>query len=113
MSAHLHLAVVALEADCSRRAEFPIQVVVVDDHAAMRRSLRLLLDNEENVEVIAEAADVSTVTRHVHDHVPHLVVLDRKAPAASGIETTGRIRSQVSGPPVKAYCGGVPRRHQS
>ena len=38
-------------------------VVLADDHALMRRSLRLLLEGEEDVEVIAEAGDLATVVR--------------------------------------------------
>ncbi len=42
-----------------------IRVVLADDHALMRRSLRLLLDDEEGVQVIAEAEDMAAAVRHV------------------------------------------------
>jgi two-component system, NarL family, response regulator NreC len=70
-------------------------VVLADDHAAVRRSLRLLLDGEEDVAVIAEAADLSTVVRHVHGHVPHVLVLDLQMPNGSSIETIRRLRDEV------------------
>ncbi len=61
----------------------------------MRRSLRLLLDGETDLEVIAEAADLSTVVRHVHGRVPHVLVLDLQMPNGSSVETIRRLREQV------------------
>jgi PleD family two-component response regulator len=56
MPAHLHLAASTPGEGRSARPAAPIQVVVADDHAVVRRNLRRLLDGEEDVEVIAEAA---------------------------------------------------------
>lgn len=95
MSAHLYLARAAPKAGRSERPAFPIQVVLADDHAVVRRSLRLLLDSENDLEVIAEAADLSSVVRHVHGHVPHVLVLDLQMPNGSSIETIRRLRDQV------------------
>ena len=46
--------------------EGPIRVVLADDHAAVRRSLRRVLDSEENIEVIAEAQDLDSLMREMH-----------------------------------------------
>jgi two-component system, NarL family, response regulator NreC len=70
-------------------------VVLADDHAGVRRNLRLLLDGEDDVEVIAEAADLSTVIHHVHGHLPHVLVLDLEMPNGSSIEAIRRLRSHV------------------
>jgi two-component system, NarL family, response regulator NreC len=94
MSAHLHLASAPGQGHSSRPA-FPIQVVLADDHAVVRRNLRLLLDGEEDLQVIAEAADLATVAHHVHGHVPHVLVLDLQMPNGSSIEAIGRLRDQV------------------
>jgi two-component system response regulator NreC len=69
--------------------------VLADDHPGMRRSLRLLLDGEEDVEVIAEAADLSTVVRHVRGRVPHVLVLDLRMPNGLGAETIRRLREDA------------------
>ena len=95
MSAHLYLASAAPEGRRSQRPAFPIQVVLADDHAVVRRSLRLLLDGEDDLEVIAEAADLSSVVRHVHGHVPHVLVLDLRMPNGSSVETIRRLRERV------------------
>jgi two-component system, NarL family, response regulator NreC len=94
MAVHLHLASTPSSAD-SPRPELPIRVVVADDHAMVRRNLRLVLDGEKNVEVIAEAADLSTVIRHVRDHLPHVLVLDLQMPNGSSVEAIRQLRAQV------------------
>lgn len=94
MSAHLHLAAVST-ADREPRPASPIQVVLADDHTVMRRNLRLLLDREDDVEVVAEAADLTSVVRHVHGHTPHVLVLDLSLPNGSSVETIRRLRAHV------------------
>jgi two-component system response regulator NreC len=95
MPAHLQLAPAPSTTYSGPAPEQSIRVVLADDHALMRRSLRLLLDNEEGVEVIAEASDLTTVIRHVHGHLPHVLVLDLGMPNGSSIEAIGRLREQV------------------
>jgi DNA-binding NarL/FixJ family response regulator len=73
----------------------PIRVVLADDHAIVRRTLRLLLDSEHDVDVIAEAVDLTAVMRHVTDHVPHVLVLDLRLPNGSSIGTIRQLRRQV------------------
>ena len=94
MPAHLHLAVSSADAN-ERRGSAPITVILADDHHAVRRSLRLLLDREQDVEVVAEAADISTVLRHVPAHSPRVLVLDLRMPNGSSIEAIRRLRAEV------------------
>lgn len=97
MTANLHLAserATMLRAD---RAIVPIRVVLADDHALVRRSLRLLLDGEDGFAVVAEAGDLTSVVRHVHGHVPNVLVLDLQMPGGSSVEATRRLREQVPG----------------
>jgi len=72
-----------------------IRVVLADDHPLMRRSLRLLLDGEEDVDVIAEARDLPTVIRDVNKHVPNVLVLDLGMAKGSTVEVIRRLREQV------------------
>jgi two-component system response regulator NreC len=58
----------------------PIRVLLADDHAFVRRSLRALLDTDSELEVVAEASDVPMVMRHVQTHRPHVLVLDVSMP---------------------------------
>jgi two-component system, NarL family, response regulator NreC len=73
----------------------PVRVVLGDDHALMRRSLRLLLDGEKNVEVIAEASDLASVLRQVQDDPPDVLVLDLGMPDGSSVEAIGQLRERV------------------
>jgi two-component system, NarL family, response regulator NreC len=95
MAAHLHLARSPNDEPPSAAADVPIRVLLADDHALMRRSLRLLLDGEEDVEVVAEADDLAAVARHVQGHRPHVLVLDLGMPNGSSIEAIGRLRERA------------------
>jgi DNA-binding NarL/FixJ family response regulator len=68
----------------------------------MRRNLRVLLDGEDGVEVVAEAGDLLTATGHVEDHRPHVLVLDLSMSNGSSIEAIRRLRAQVPGTEIVA-----------
>ena len=57
-----------------------ITIVLVDDHAVVRSALRLLLDAEQDLEVVAEAGDVDGALRSVGAHRPDVLILDRNMP---------------------------------
>ncbi len=94
MSGHLHLAP-SPSALAPLVAAAPIRVIVADDHAFMRRSLRLLLENEDNIEVIAEAEDLAGAVEHVHGRRPHVLVLDLSMPGGSSLQTISELRQRV------------------
>jgi two-component system, NarL family, response regulator NreC len=92
MGSHLHLAASDGEQD---RERLPITVVLADDHAMFRRTLRGLLDVEQSVSVIAEASDLASVVAHVEHRQPRVLVLDLDMPNGSSVEAIRRLRSQV------------------
>ena len=92
--AHLRLAPNP-DATAPASREQTIRVVLADDHALMRRNLRLLLDNEPGIQVIAEAEDLAAATRHVCGNPPNVLVLDLGMPGGSGMETIRQLREQV------------------
>ena len=61
-------------------------IVVADDHAVVRSGLRLLLDAEPELEVIAEAGDMPGAIRMVQAHRPAVLVLDLNMPGGSGLD---------------------------
>ena len=73
----------------------PIRVVLADDHRLMRRSLRLLLEAEDDVEVIAEASDLAAVVSHVGRHRPNVLVADLRLPTGSSIDAIRKLRAQA------------------
>lgn len=66
----------------------------------VRRTLRLVLQSEEDVDVIAEAVDLPAVMDHVAQHVPNVLVLDLRLPNGSGIEMIRRLRARFPGTAV-------------
>jgi two-component system response regulator NreC len=59
-----------------------ITVVLADDHAVVRTGLRLILDAEDGIAVVAEAGDVDATVRTVFGHKPTVLVLDLNMPGA-------------------------------
>lgn len=95
MTAHLHLAPSSVSDAPATQPGAPIRVVLADDHALVRRNLRLLLDREHGLEVVAEATDLPMVTRHMHRHAPKVLVLDLHMPGGLSIEAIRRLREHV------------------
>lgn len=92
MTSHLHLAA---SEDVLGEERVPITVVLADDHAMFRRTLRGLLDVEGTVSVIDEAADLSCAVGQVKRDQPRVLVLDLDMPNGSTIATIRRLRTQV------------------
>ena len=91
----LHLASSPAGAAAVASSTGPVRVILADAHALMRRSLRLLLDGEKDVEVIAEASDLDSAVRHVQGDRPQVLVLDLSMPDGSSIGAVGQLRERV------------------
>ena len=63
-----------------------IRTVIVDDHAVVRSGLRLVLESEDDIEVVAEAADARNAVFETRAHRPDVILLDVVMPGRSGIE---------------------------
>jgi len=72
-----------------------IRIVIADDHAVVRSGLRMVLDAEEGIEVVAEAGDVETAMRAVRGHHPDVLVLDLNMPGEPSLEAIPRIVEQT------------------
>jgi two-component system, NarL family, response regulator NreC len=68
-----------------------IEIVVVDDHAVVRSGLRLLLEAEDDMAVVAEAGDAREAVFEVRAHRPHVILLDVVMPGESGIEAVPKL----------------------
>jgi two-component system response regulator NreC len=58
----------------------PIKIVLADDHEVVRSGLRMLLEEEDDFGVVAEASDVESALRMVRGHRPDVLVLDLNMP---------------------------------
>ncbi|MBF6203223.1 MULTISPECIES: response regulator transcription factor [Nocardia] len=68
-----------------------IRVVVADDHAAIRAGLRMILDAEDDIEVVGEAADGDVAVAQAKALRPQVVLMDVRMPGVDGITATERI----------------------
>src|SRR6476660_8979259 len=67
-------------------------VLIADDHTVVRQGLRLLIDNEDGLQVIAEAGTVTDAERLTRAHRPSVLVLDLNMPGGSSLEAIPRLR---------------------
>jgi two-component system response regulator NreC len=70
-------------------------VVLADDHQVVRSGLRMLLDAEDGIEVVAEAGDVQTTLRRVLGYRPNVLVLDLNMPGEQSLPAIPRIRDSA------------------
>jgi two-component system response regulator NreC len=76
-------------------ASADITVVLADDHAVVRKGLRLLVDAEDGLRVVAEAGNVPDALRMARAHRPNVLVLDLNMPGGSSLEAIPTITEQA------------------
>jgi CheY-like chemotaxis protein len=84
---HLHSVPVPSPRDVAG----PVRVVLADDHRPLRRTLRRLLEREQDLDVIAEAADFESALRQVRRYRPAVLVLDLRMSDGSIAERIHRL----------------------
>lgn len=74
----------------------PITIILADDHAGMRQSLRALLGGEADFEVIAETDSLGSVMHHLRTRRPDVLVLDVGIPGqGSGIDVLSALHAEA------------------
>ena len=74
------------------RAMTPIRVLLAEDHETVRQGLRLLLESQPDIEVVAEAANGLDAVKHSQTTQPHVVILDISMPEMNGLAAAKAIR---------------------
>jgi DNA-binding NarL/FixJ family response regulator len=90
-----------------------IRVLLVDDHELMRQGLRSILDREEHVEVVGEAASGRAAVELARTLSPDIVVMDVAMKDLNGIEATRQIRAECPGVKVLALSSHSDSRYVS
>ncbi|MCC6367248.1 MAG: response regulator transcription factor [Bryobacterales bacterium] len=68
-----------------------IRILVADDHGVVRKGLRFLLERQDDMEIVAEAADGREAVRLAEEFNPKVVVMDIGMPQLNGIEAAAQI----------------------
>jgi DNA-binding NarL/FixJ family response regulator len=82
-----------------------LRIVIADDHAVVRQSLRLMLEMEREVDVVGEAADGAQAVSMAQELHPDLVLMDIRMEGMDGVEATRRLKEVEPGLPVLVLTG--------
>jgi two-component system NarL family response regulator len=86
---------VARKSDSEGTDRQALRVLIVDDHALFRRGLQMVLEQEDDIDVVGEAADGAEAIERAVDLMPDVVLMDVRMPKRSGIEATEQIRDAL------------------
>lgn len=77
-----------------------VKVVLLEDEELVRAGVRLILDADPEIEVVAEDGDGAAVTELVARHRPDVVLTDIQMPQVDGLEVTRRVTALPNAPAV-------------
>ena len=72
-----------------------MRLLIADDHGVVRGGLRLLLERQGEMAVVAEAADGAQAVELALAHRPDMCILDVQMPKLTGLQATREIRAQI------------------
>ena len=74
----------------------PIKIMLVDDHEIVRTGLRMMLEAEPDLEIVAEAESGEEALEKASTSRPDIVIMDVSLPGMDGAITTRVLREQFS-----------------
>ena len=69
-----------------------LRIVLADDHVTVRHGLKLLIDAQPDMTVVAEAGDGAAAIRRVDEFAPDVVVMDISMPGINGLNATRTLK---------------------
>ena len=77
-----------------------IKVLIADDEALVRAGLRMILQSDPDIEVVAEACDGADALTQIRAHRPDVVLMDIRMPRLDGLAATHQISTLPDAPPI-------------
>jgi DNA-binding NarL/FixJ family response regulator len=78
----------------------PLRILLADDHAVVRHGLKLLIDSQPDMTVIAEAGDGETAVQRATQLKPDVIVMDISMPGMNGLIATRKLKQVLPGSAV-------------
>lgn len=69
-------------------------IIIIDDHPLLRKGIRQLIEDEDDLELVAEASGAEEGIRLALEHDPDLILLDLNMPEVNGIEALKQLRAE-------------------
>lgn len=79
-----------------------VRVLLVDDHVTVRQGIRLLIDEQDDMEVVGEAGDGAAALARLAERRPDIVIMDIAMPGMNGLVATRAIKECAPGIAVVA-----------
>jgi DNA-binding NarL/FixJ family response regulator len=92
------------------REQTPIRILAVDDHALVRKGIRLLISTECDMQLVAEASTGREAVEEFRTHRPDITIMDLQMPEMGGVEAIIAIRAEFPNARVivlTTYVGDV------
>jgi len=70
----------------------PLRILLADDHVTVRYGLKLLIDSQADMQVVAEASDGETAVQRAVSLKPNVIVMDISMPGMNGLAATRALR---------------------
>lgn len=82
-----------------------LRIVIADDHAVVRQSLRVMLEMDDDLDVVGEAVDGAEAISLAQELKPDLILMDIRMEGMDGVEATRRLRQIAPSIPVLILTG--------
>jgi DNA-binding NarL/FixJ family response regulator len=68
-----------------------VRILIADDHALIRQAVRVVVEQEPDLEIVAEAADGQEAVSRASETQPDIVLMDLTMPVCNGFEATSQV----------------------